>query len=353
MSAGTVSAVRPLAVDAVFGDPLVVGAQLNNATIQRMQDNYAWEQMRFRLTGTLTLAGYSTAPTKFVESIENLISSLQLSATGKGQGAANNQLCNVDAAFLYWKTAAMKGVAPYRVDVGTANGAYNFETNFTRFFKDPNNSISRFFVLNTALLNTLNVQAQWRDQTAMVTGGVAGTATLSNVQYSVTARRFLNWPQQAANPYVTETQRPFQILATAPLFPCRQIPVGQILNRQWFKALVGSTSFADPSGVLIANSSKPEGGHIQTVINNATYIQDNPAPALTADDSTEWKLSPWPVGYYEWEPARNGNIRNRPVLTNVQNADNYIDVTFQEGSLNNIVITDEQLVGVSAQQLAS
>jgi hypothetical protein len=349
----TQAVTRPLAVDQVIGNPLNVNAQLNAQTIQQLQDNYAWEEIRVRLTGTLTLAGYSTAPTKYVESIENLISAFQLTATGKGGGAATNQLCNVDAPFLYTKTAYVKGVAPYRVDVGTANGAYNFETNFTRFFKDPHNSVSQFFILNTALLNTLNVQAQWRDQTAMVYGGVAGTATLSGVQYSVTARRLLNFPQQVNNPYISETQRWFNVQATTALLACRQIPVGQILNRQWFKALVGNVQFADPSNALIANAQKPEGGHIQTLISNATYLLDQPAPAMSADNQTEWHLTPIPEGYFEWEIARNGVIRNRAVLTNVQNADNFIDVTYTGGSQNNLQITDEQIIGLSATQWSS
>jgi hypothetical protein len=346
-----VSQVKPLAVDAIVGNPLSVPAVLDGPTTQLLQDNYAWESCRFRLTGTLTLAGYSTAPTKYVESIENLMGQINIQATGKTNGAATNQLCSVDAAFLRTKTAAMKGTYPYRVDIGTANGAYNFESNFTRFFADTHNNRRQWFILNTALLNSLNIVVQWRDATAMVYGGVAGTATLSNLLYTLTARRYLNFPTQANNPYVSETQRWFNIQATTQAFACRQAPVGQILSRQWFKALVGNQQWADPSAALIAYSTNPQGaGNIQLSINSATTLLNQPAPAMAADNLTEWKLNPWPVGYFEYEPSRNGKLSNRISLVNVQNADNFVDVTFQSGQQNNIQITDEQLIGVTAAQ---
>lgn len=354
MATATISsssnATRPLPVDAIVGNPLVVDQVDNQATTQQLQDNYAWESCRFQLTGTVTNASYSAAPSLYAESIENLMASINITATGRGAGGATNQLCNVDAGTLRAKTYFMQGVLPYRVNIGTGNSAYPFESNFTRYFIDPHSNVPQFFMLNSALLNTLNVQVQWRDVAAMVYGGTGGTSTLSDCQYTLTARRYLNYPLQQANPYMSESQRTFTPTATTALFPCRQIPVGQILRRQWFKALQGQNAFSDPSDSLFTYSAQAEGAHLQMVVQNAVYLLNEPAPNLRADNIQEWQLASPLTGYWEWEPARNGNIRNSIPLSGVQNADNYIDVTTNEDDVNTIIITDEQIIGLASWQ---
>jgi hypothetical protein len=60
-------------VDQLIGNPNVAIFAANSNVQQQLQDNYAQEHLSFRLTGNLTLAGYTAAPAKLVESLENLI----------------------------------------------------------------------------------------------------------------------------------------------------------------------------------------------------------------------------------------------------------------------------------------
>jgi hypothetical protein len=88
-----------IAVDTLVGNPLVVNFAANANVQQQLQNNYAIEFLALRMTGTATLASYTTNPAKYVESLENLIASFQLQATGRSAGATTDQLCNVDGAF--------------------------------------------------------------------------------------------------------------------------------------------------------------------------------------------------------------------------------------------------------------
>jgi len=180
-----------LAVDRLIGNPTVVNFAPNANVQQQLQDNYAMEHIAIRLTGVLTLASYSTAPSKLVESVENLIAAFALQATGNSANATTDQITNVDAALLYFKTRMMEGTAPTRTDVGTANGTYAFETNFKNYFVDPRSNASKLTMLYTNLLSSLTLAYQFRDASAMVAGGVGGTATLSGVQLTAQAREYL------------------------------------------------------------------------------------------------------------------------------------------------------------------
>jgi hypothetical protein len=81
-------------VDRIAGDPLNVAFVANSAPIQKLDKGYQCLAFAdFRITGVATHAGYTTPPTKLVESIENLLATLNISATGKGGAAGhrNNQ----------------------------------------------------------------------------------------------------------------------------------------------------------------------------------------------------------------------------------------------------------------------
>jgi hypothetical protein len=340
-------------VDQLIGNPNVAIFAANSNVQQQLQDNYAQEHLSFRLTGNLTLAGYTAAPAKLVESLENLISSLQITATGKGAGATTDQVCSVDAAFLAFKTRIMEGTAPTRTDVGTANGTYAFESNFKKYFVDPRSNRGGLTVLYTALLSTLTASYQFRDSTALVTGGTGGTATLSGVQITVQSREYLGLPLQTPSPYVKETQRLFNITQSQNLYRAQNVPVGNILRRQTIKGMLGANNYSDPSDSLFGATGKLEGPHVQLVINNQTKLLDMVYQQMRADDKTLFSLESIPAGYVQYEPARNARLNQSIPLGNVAVADNYLDLNYTAGSTNSIQITDEQIVGMSSAQYNS
>ncbi len=343
----------PVAVDRIVGNPLVINFAPNANVQQQLQDNYAMEFIASRLTGILTLAGYSAAPAKYVESLENLISSFQLQATGNSAGATTDQLTNVDAPVLAFKTRIMEGTQPTRTDVGTANGTYAFESNWKNYFVDPRSNASRLTTLFTSMLSSLTLALQFRDQTAMVYGGTGGTATLSGVQVTNQTREYLGLTPPAPSPYVKLSQRTFNILQQQNAYDCNRVPVGNVLRRQYFKGIVGPVNFADPSDSAFAATGQPEGPHVQLSLNNATTKLNQVYQQLRADNKTLFAVEVMPTGYAVYEPARNRKLASSVPMQNVANADNYIDVGFTSGSINTIQITDEEIVGLTAAQYSA
>ena len=342
-----------LAVDSIVGNPTVVGVAPNATVQQQLQNNYAMEHLHFRMTGTLTLASYTANPAKYVESLENLISSIQLQATGNTANATSNQLCNVDAAFLAFKTRLMEGTAPFRTDVGTSNGAYAFETNFKRYFVDPRSNRGSLFRLFTSYLSSLNATYYFRDPSAMVYGGTGGTATMSGVQITVQARQYLGLNPPNPSPWVRETQRTTSITQQTNGLDLNRVPVGNILRRQYFKGMVGAVPYADPSDAIFAATGKPEGPHVALRLNNTITVLDQVYAQMRADDKTLFGIEALPTGYAVFEPARNGALVNSIPMGNVANADNLIDVGYTAGSINTLQVTDEELMRVSSAQYVS
>ena len=340
----------PLAVDQLIGNPTVVPFAVNSNVQQQLQNNYSMDFLQVRLTGTLTLASYSAAPAKFVESIENLIASLNLNATGSSAGAVTDQITSCDAALLYFKTRLMEGTAPTRTDVGTANGAYAFETNFKHYFNDPRSNASALTRLFTNLLSSLTLAYQFRDQTAMVSGGTGGTAVLSGTQITVQARQYIGLTPPNPSPYTKLSQRTFAIAAAQNGFDANRVPVGNIIRRQYFKGMLGATNYADPSDSIFGATGKPEGPHVTLVLNQATKLLDQVYPQMRADNKQLFGVEVIPSGYAVYEPARNRKLASSIPMQGVGLADNYIDVAYTGGSINTLQITDEELVKVSAGQ---
>jgi hypothetical protein len=340
----------PLAVDRLVGNPSVVNFAAGQPVQQQLQDNYAMEHLQFRLTGQLVLASYSAAPTKLVESIENLIASLNLQATGSGPGATTDLLANTDFAFHYFKTRMMEGTAPTRTDVGTANGTYLFETNAKHYFVDPRSNAARLTTLFTSLLSSLTATYQFRDQTAMVTGGTGGTATLSNVQLTVQSREYLGLTPPNPSPYVKLSQRTFNIVQSANGFDCNRVPTANVLRRQYFKGMLGANNYSDPSDSVFGATGKPEGPHITLQLNNATTKLDQVYQQIRADNKMLFGVETIPAGYAIYEPARNRKLASSIPMQGVANADNFIDVNYTGGSVNTIQITDEEIVKLSSAQ---
>lgn len=332
--------VRGNFIDRIYNT--VVPYVANAAAVFVLDTTAIVAELQFRLTGTLTNAAYSTAPTKRVESIENLISSLRIIGNGKVTGAQSDSFCDVDAAYLAYKTRIMESTAPERVDVGTTNAAYNFVSTFKRYFgakRSGNSSFYQSCFLDSRNLSRFTANFQWRDVTAMVEAGVGGTSTLSNVQCTILSREYQGGPATTNAPYVKESQRKFDLTNLGGLNkPFLNAPVGGWMPRQTFKTTVGDTDYADPSDVVIATSQKPEGAHIQTQQNGNYLWMDTTYLQQRAVDKVLYNLEAIPTGYVTLEYPNGLNLRSANTLQN------NLDITFTGGSTNTLQITDEQVV---------
>jgi hypothetical protein len=327
-------------IDRVYNT--VAAFSANAATTFALNITSIVAELQFRLTGTLTNAGYSAAPTKRVESIENLLAQLRIVGNGKVSGAQSDSFVAADAAYLAYKTRIMESTAPSRVDVGITNAAYAFTSTFKHYFgakRSGNASFYQSCFLDSRNLSAFTANFQWRDATAMVEGGTGGTSVLSNVQVAILSREYQGGPPTTRAPYVKVSQRQFDLTNLAGLsVPFKNAPVGNYMPRQTFKTMVGDTNFADPSDAVIATTQRPEGAHIVTKQNgnyewmNTTYLHQRDA------DKTLYNLETLPTGYCTLEYPGGLNLAKAISL------DNILDITFTNSNTNTLQITDEEVV---------
>ncbi|HEY1939485.1 MAG TPA: hypothetical protein VGJ33_16265 [Candidatus Angelobacter sp.] len=342
-------------VDRIAGDPLNIGFSANATAVQKIDKGYqVLAYMDVRLTGTLTLAGYTVPPTKLVESLENLISNMTVSATGKGSASTIGTIKSCDAAYYFRMTQFLESTLGVRVDVGTNNSAYNFETNFRVYFALPPRmrriaSLTAAELWNTHVFDARFVSNftnafNWRDQTAMVTGGTGGTATLSNVLVTVQVREITGWPSHDANkkpiirPFVKEEQLLFDVTQTQQAKLMKDFPTGNIYRRITFKGTVGANPFSDPSDLPFANTSRTEGPHLTLKENNAFVFADFIYQQQRNENKKIFGIETMPAGYVVWEPSGGRNTKG------VERLDFLPDVNFTGGQTNEIQATLQQIV---------
>ena len=336
-------------VDRIAGDPINVAFVANGSPVQRLDKGYQnIAFIDFRLTGTLTLASYTTAPTKLVESIENLIAQLLIQATGKGGSAGIGTLKAIDFAYGAVMTKFMENTAPVRVDVGTTNAAFNFETNVRVYFSLPPKGrpigsltpqeLFQTLLLDARFLSNFTATFQFRDQTALVTGGVAGAATLSNVQVTTQVREITGLPP-VQRPFVRETQQLFDVTVSQLEKTYKDIPVGNRIRRITFKGTVGANSFSDPSDAPFNNTTRAEGPRLRLKENNAFNIMDLNYFQQRNANKMKFNLETMPTGYVVWEPASGRDTRG------VERLDLVADVNFTGSNTNEIQATTQEVVG--------
>jgi len=343
-------------VDRIAGDPVNVAYSANAAVQQKIDKGYqmlAYEDVR--VTGTLTLAGYTTPPTKYVESIENLLAAVNISATGKGSASTIGTIKACDAAYYYRMTHFLEGAAPPRIDVGTNNSAYNFETNFRIYFAIPPRArrigsltpreLWSTHLFDARFVSNMIQSFQFRDQTAMVTGGVAGTAVLSSIVVTAQVREITGFPSHTAKgqpiirPFVKEEQLLFDVTASQLEKLYKDFPTGNIYRRITFKGTVGGVNFADPSDAPFNNTTRAEGPHLKLKENNAFTFMDIIYGQQRAADKHAYGIETMPVGYVVWEPSAGRNTKG------VERVDFLPDVNFTGGQTNEIQATLQQIVG--------
>lgn len=338
--------------------PGVIPFAANDTSVFPMQTNSVIEQVDIKLTGTLVLASYSAAPTKRVDGLENLIRLVRFTGNTKASGANATEFCYADARSLRLITAIQNGVWPDRVDVGSANGTYNFETNFSIPFKSIRTKLkggNDITDLDTRKLQSLALNITWRDVTSVITGGTGGTATLQNVQCVVSVKeRFVNGVQ-AGSPYIKRTLRQIQLdpLGSGVNKIIPNIPLGNALIRQYIFAGASDVDYGDLSDAIIATTSKAEGAHIQAVYTGqkGDVIRfDHGASSLQSDNRHRFSLDTWPAGTFVLEYSPTGmakdflDLRTAPPVS-VLDAKNIIDVTLQGGGkINTLWILDEEFI---------
>lgn len=336
-------------VDRIAGDPVNVSYAANAAVVQRLDKGYQnIAFLDFRLTGTLTLASYSVAPTKLVESVENLVAQILIQATGKGGAAGIGTIKQIDFAYGFRMTQFMEGSAPTRVDVGTSNAAFNFETNMRVYFSLPPKGrqvgglspaeLYYTLLIDARFLSNFTATFQFRDQTALVTGGTGGTATLSNVQITTQVREITGFGPRR-RPFVRETNQLFDVTVSQLEKRYKDIPVGNTIRRVTFKGTVGANAYSDPSDAPFNNTTRAEGPRLRLQENNSFNCMDLNYFQQRNANKNVFALEAMPTGYVVWEPPSGRNVRG------VERLDLVADVNFTGSSTNEIQATTQEVVG--------
>jgi hypothetical protein len=354
------SAAQSLPVQEIIGNPNILNWAANTVTEADMPRTAVEEYWDLFLTGTLTLASYTTAPTDFIEAPETLIYSVQVNANAAVKGGVNEVFKNVDFPYLRFITHIYNGTDVTRSGIGTANAAYNFSSTPRLWFTDPlaklpnGKSTAKSTMLDARLLSSLKLDIGWRDQTALVYGGVAGTATLSATQLQVLATHYYGVANVAPNGatitrnYLREVQQNYPVVSTSIDYQFQNLRVGAVLHRLTIKALLqpsgapSTVSFADPSNVILnTNTTRAQGAQMSVKINNNAYIPLNTvALQLQNSDTKLFNLTNgWITGYYVYETSTSHNPRAMLNLRTAINMSLWADTEFTTGVQNNLQLT--------------
>jgi|GEM_PF-4704367 len=332
-----------LPVDQIVGQPQVNAFAANTPVYQTLPKEAIYDEIAIRVSGTLTNASYSVAPTKRVESVQNLLGLVTLSATGD----VAEQFKSVGFDWLCRQMQLLEGTAGYTNDVGTANQAYNFETQGKIYLRGAKWKSWADTLLDSRLLSNLTLGINWRDATAMVTGGTGGTSTLSNVQATLLARLWYG-----TNPngvpgfgYLKESEIITNIAASQQGFDINTLPTGNLIRRMEFKGMVGGVGYADPSDSLFDTTRTV---NIQ-VKDGAVYPVQSGYNDLRSRNKVFYGLESMPSGHAIWEPSIHGTNREQYDARKKRVLEALVDVAFTGGQTNTLAIrTVEHVIPASA-----
>lgn len=354
------SAAQSLPVDEIIGNPNLLDYVPNQVTEMDMPRSAVEEYWDLFLQGTLTLASYTTAPSMYVESPETLIYSVLVNANAAVPGGVNEAFKQVDFAYLRFITNLYEKQDVTRTGIGTANQAYNFNSTPRLYFTDPLSRLptgtdtSKSTMLDARLLSSLKLDIGWRNPAALVYGGVAGTATLSNVSLQVKAQHYYgvdnvtSTGQTIKRNYLREVQQLYPVVNTSIDTQFQNLRVGAILHRLTIKGLLqpsgapSSVNFADPSDTILgANTTRAAGPQVAIKINNNGYIPLNAVyQQLQFSDTKLFELAnAWRSGYVVYETSAKHNPRAMLNLRSAINMNLWADTEFTSGVQNNLQLT--------------
>jgi hypothetical protein len=349
-----------LPVEEIIGNPYVLNYEQAQVVESDMPRNAVEEYWDLLLDGTLTNASYTTAPSAYVEAVENLVYSVSVNANAAVKGGVNEQFKNVDMPYLRFITHMYNGSDITRTNIGTGNAAYNFNSTPRLWFVDPlsklpnGKSTVKSTMLDARLLSSLKLDIGWRNPAAMVYGGVAGTSTLSNTSLQIKATHYYGVPNVAPNGttivrnYLREVQTWYPVVSTQIDTQFQNLRVGAVLHRLTIKGLLqpsgapSSVNFADPSDTILGtNTTRAQGPQLSIKINNNAYIPLNTVyQQLQYSDTKLFNLTDtFPAGYVVYETSTTHNPR---AMLNLQTAINMVlwaDTEFTSGVQNNLQLT--------------
>lgn len=358
------TAPAALPVDEIIGNPQLNAFVANTQVESDMPRTAVEEYWDIFLTGTLTLAGYSAAPTSYVEAMLNLVYLIQVNASAATKGGVNeafkvtdlNYLAFID--YMYQQQWPDQNFGNYAIP--TTNAAHPFTVTPRLYFTDPLSKLpsgqntSKSTMLDTRLLSSLKFDIGFRDQTAMVFGGTGGTAALSGVTVQVKAMHYYGVPNVTktgatiVRNYLRETQQLYPVTATSIDTQFQNLKVGAILHRLTFKGIVApsgapsSVSFADPSDVLLqGNTTRATGAQLQLKVNNNAYTPlQLPTKQLQVSNVATFGLTKGVVpGYEVYETSSAHNPRAMLNLRAAINMILYADTQFTANVQNLVQMT--------------
>lgn len=354
------AAAQSLPVEEIIGNPYVLGFQANQIVESDMPRNAVEEYWDLYMSGTLTLASYTTAPTAYVEAVENLVYAVIVNANAAVKGGVNEQFKNVDMPYLRFISHIYTGTDVTRTNIGTGNAAYNFNTTPRLWFTDPLSKLpngkvtAKSTMLDARLLSSLKLDIGWRNPAAMVYGGVAGTAALTNTQLQVKTTHYYGVSNVAPSGativrnYLREVQQFYPVVSTQIDYQFQNLRVGAILHRLTIKGLLqpsgapSTVNFADPSDTILGtNTTRAQGPQLSLKINNNAYIPLNSVYAqLQFTDTKLFNLTNgWISGYAVYESSTTHNPRTMLNLQTAINMTLWADTEFTSGVQNNLQLT--------------
>ena len=323
--------------DEIMGNPIVNVFAPNNSVTTIMDTTAVEQHWDINMTANVTLSGFSTPPSLFVEAPETLIFSVRVNANAAVPGGVNETFKAIDLTYLRLITNMYEKQDVFRSVPGTANGNQFMESNPRLYFGDPvaidsvtGKSAEARYWLDGRLLSAsgLTLTIGWRDPNGIYYGGVAGTYGPMTGEVVVKTRHYFGIPNQTASgatiarQYIREVQQQFPVLTTGVDQQFYNLRVGAILHRLVIKGLVAPSntgvSFADPSWMPIANPTRQEGSRIRLKVNNNALV---PLDTTTRALRNAWpktfglanandNLNPPLLGNYVFEPSAQHAIQS-------------------------------------------
>lgn len=306
-------------VDRIVGTPDVISYVANGNQSQQFDKVSVINFLALRLTGSIDTGGSGGPSGKFTEGIENLVSSINLSATGKGPGTVSDTLKACDFAWFAFHTWLLGKTRPTRTDVGsTASTTYAFESNATLFLG----------ALDARALSSLKLTASFRDINAVygTPNAAAFTTNLSPV-LTVQAREVLGLPVNPSRSFLKESHLQYSNPVTKQDLKLTDLPVGNVIQRLGLKGTLStSLDYADPSDTPFANTSRAEGPHFRIKANSAYTVMDAIYKQNQSENKKAFTIESWPAGYSVFQPRVPFNAANASRL------DGFVDTYYSSGT---------------------
>lgn len=354
-------------LDRLVGQPQTLTFAANQQQISQIDRTGLYDFLMLNMQATLTNAAYTTQPTPVgsngYEQVLNLVQNVTINATGNAAGATTDTLINTDLVTLginqYYYSSGMLAGVPFTT---FANGAQNVTATVKCFFVDPWSNKGTMTRLDSRLLSQLQLSINWRDATAVATGGVAGTATLSNTQMVLSVREWQNVPQ-TLRPWLRLSDRKVQITGQQNALQVQGVPIGNVLRREFLQGIVPAVTgynYGWSSAAAFGSTGQVAGPMYQLVINNSTKVLNQSLASLIGDNpqlmgvpTTAWGTINGAVpGWYIYEPARQKKTSQSIPMWGVNRADNFIDVAAPGSFGSYLKITDTEIVGATQAALA-